>query len=251
LGEDFNVFQSTAIAVQTDLFGNAVNTPEKSKPKETPAENIAAEKESGFNAEKNISNTPHNYHLADTPEKINELITALSLHTEICFDTETTGIDPNDAALVGMSFSTTPHEAYYIPFPADETLAQSILQLVKPLFENERITWIGQNIKYDMLVLKWYNIELKGKIYDTMLAHYVIEPEGRRSMDLLSAQYLGYEPVHIEELIGKKGKTQGNMRDVPVEKIKDYAAEDADITLQLKHSLHPLLQAREVEKVFL
>ena len=102
-----------------------------------------------------------------------------------------------------------------------------------------------------MLVLKWYGIELKGNIYDTMLVHYVVEPEGRRSMDLLSAQYLGYEPVHIEELIGKKGKNQGNMRDVEVEKIKDYAAEDADITLQLKHALHPKLQEKKLKKSFM
>jgi DNA polymerase-1 len=111
-------------------------------------------------------------------------------------------------------------------------------------------TWVGQNIKYDMLVLKWYGAELKGKLFDTMLAHYVIEPDGKRGMDLLSAKFLGYEPVHIEELIGKKGKAQGSMRDVPVEKIKEYAAEDADITLQLKNVFLPLLKTKEVEKVF-
>jgi DNA polymerase-1 len=149
-----------------------------------------------------------------------------------------------------MSFSYKPFEAYYIPCPSDQVATKKILEQFAPLFNSEKITWIGQNLKYDMLVLKWYGIELKGNIYDTMLAHYVIEPEGRRSMDLLSAQYLGYEPVHIEELIGKKGKNQGNMRDVEVEKIKDYAAEDADITLQLKHALHPGLKDKEVEKVF-
>ena len=110
--------------------------------------------------------------------------------------------------------------------------------------------WIGQNMKYDMLVLKWYGIEIKGKLFDTMLAHYVIEPDGKRSMDLLSAQYLGYEPVHIEELIGKKGKGQGNMRDVELEKIKEYAAEDADITLQLKNTFQPLLESKRSRKGF-
>ena len=110
--------------------------------------------------------------------------------------------------------------------------------------------WVGHNIKFGVIVMKWYGIELKGEIFDTMLAHYVIEPEGKRNMDLLSAQYLGYEPVHIEELIGKKGKTQGNMRDVELEKIKEYAAEDADITLQLKNAFVPLLKEKEVEKVF-
>ena len=110
------------------------------------------------------------------------------------------------------------------------------------MFNDKKKTWIGQNIKYDLLVLKWYGHELEGNIFDTMLAHYVIEPDGKRSMDLLSAQYLGYEPVHIEELIGKKGKTQGNMRDVELEKIKEYAAEDADITLQLKNVFVPILK---------
>jgi DNA polymerase I len=128
--------------------------------------------------------------------------------------------------------------------------AKAVLQHFVPLFADPKITWVGQNIKYDLLVLKWYGIEPAGTIYDTMLAHYVIEPEGRRSMDLLSAQYLSYEPVHIEELIGKKGKGQGTMRDVELEKIKDYAAEDADITLQLKYALHPAIKEKEVERVF-
>jgi DNA polymerase-1 len=110
--------------------------------------------------------------------------------------------------------------------------------------------WIGQNIKYDLLILKWYGVELKGKIFDTMLAHYVIDPDGKRNMDLLSAQYLGYDPVHIEELIGKKGKGQGTMRDVPLDKITDYAAEDADITLQLRNTFQPLLDNKSVRKVF-
>lgn len=127
---------------------------------------------------------------------------------------------------------------------------KNLLQAFLPLFARENVTWIGHNIKYDLLVLKWYGIELKGKIFDTLLAHYLIDPEGRRSMDLLSAQFLGYEPVHIEELIGKKGKGQGNMRDVELEKIKEYAAEDADITLQLKNCFVPLLQEKKVDRVF-
>ncbi len=134
----------------------------------------------------------------------------LTKHDEICFDTETTGIDANDAELVGLSFSIKPGEAYYIPCPPDQEQRQKIFfPIFEPLFNDKSKIWIGQNIKYDLLVLKWYDIELKGKIFDTMLAHYVIEPDGKRSMDLLSAKYLGYEPVHIEELIGKKGKTQG------------------------------------------
>jgi DNA polymerase-1 len=169
---------------------------------------------------------------------------------EICFDTETTNIDANEAELVGMSFSFKKGEGYYIPCPADKAATQKILEQVAPLFNNTAITWVGQNLKYDMLVLKWYGMELKGPMFDTMLAHYLIEPEGRRSMDLLSAQFLGYEPVHIDELIGKKGKSQGNMRDVDVEKAKEYAAEDADITLQLKHIFVPLLKVKDVQRVF-
>lgn len=253
LGEEFNVFQTAPQGVQTDLFGNVVEQPQidKSKTKSVKEEAPAGEDDnSGFGADKNILNTPHNYILADTADKIAALVQELSAQKEICFDTETTGIDANDAELVGLSFAYKPFEAYYIPCPADQEATKKILELFKPLFDSESITWIGQNVKYDMLILKWYGIAIKGDIYDTMLAHYVIEPEGRRSMDLLSAQYLGYEPVHIEELIGKKGKNQGNMRDVEIEKIKDYAAEDADITLQLKHALHPGLAEKAVERVF-
>src|SRR5690606_13702524 len=134
--------------------------------------------------------------------------------------------------------------------PADQQRTKEILSFFEPLFNDETKTWIGQNTKYDLLVLKWYGMEVKGQLFDTMLAHYVIEPDGKRSMDVLSAKYLGYEPVHIEELIGKKGKSQGNMRDVELEKIRDYAAEDADITLQLKYAFTPLLKKHEVEKVF-
>lgn len=249
LGEDFNVFQSTPVGVQTDLFGDTLKT-DNSKTK-AQKEIIAEENKSdALTADKNIHNTKHIYHLINNEKKINELIRLLQTEKEICFDSETTGLDANQAELVGLSFSCKEHEAYYIPCPAERNATLKILNQLNELFKDTTKTWIGQNIKYDMLVLKWYGLELKGNIYDTMLAHYVIEPEGKRSMDLLSAQYLQYEPVHIEELIGKKGKLQGTMRDVDVEKIKNYAAEDADITLQLKHTLHPLLKEKEVEKVF-
>ncbi len=152
--------------------------------------------------------------------------------------------------MVGLSFSFKDCEGYYVPCPEDEEAVVHILNHFKELFNDESKIWIGQNIKYDLLVLKWYGFELKGKIFDTMLAHYVIESEGRRNMDLLSAQYLGYLPVSITELIGKKGKAQGTMRDVEVEKVKEYAAEDADITRQLKNIFVPYLKEKNVEKVF-
>ncbi len=263
LGDDFNVFQSPAAAVQVDmfavevvvpanentqkdLFGNPVVAKAAAKAIQAGEDNVVA----ALAPDNNINNTPHDYILIDTEDKINELLATLKGQPEICFDTETTGLDANDTELVGMSFAIKPHEAWYVPVPADQQAATALLQHFLPLFEDTSVTWVGQNLKYDMLVLKWYGIELKGNIYDTMLVHYVVEPEGRRSMDLLSAQYLGYEPVHIEELIGKKGKAQGTMRDVEVEKIKDYAAEDADITLQLKNALHPGLAEKAVERVF-
>ncbi|MBS1917975.1 MAG: DNA polymerase I [Bacteroidetes bacterium] len=258
LGDEFNVFKTAPEGVQTDLFGNVVED-KKQKPapskeivennKQEPSDETENSSE-GAAVSKNIHNTKHEYILADTEEKIDELIKQLLKQKEICFDTETTGIDANDVELVGMSFSYEPGKAYYIPCPADQEKTKKILHQFNPLFNSSTTTWIGQNIKYDMLVLKWYGVELKSDIFDTMLAHYVIEPEGKRGMDQLSAQFLGYEPVHIDELIGKKGKTQGNMRDVEIEKIKDYAAEDADITLQLKHVLQPMLKEKEVERVF-
>jgi len=253
LGEAFNVYAGVPAGTQTDLFGNVVaQQPNKlSKPQAPeelplpgPADGV------GIVADKNISNTPHNYTAVLGEQAIRELLEKLYLQPEISFDTETTGIDANNAELVGLSFSWVPSEGYYIPCPPDRPATLAILEHFKPLYQDPGKTWIGQNIKYDLLVLKWYGVELKGRLFDTMVAHYVLEPEGRRNMDLLSAQYLGYEPVCIDDLIGKKGKNQGNMRDVELEKIKEYAAEDADITLQLKNTFQPMLKTRDVEKVF-
>jgi DNA polymerase-1 len=149
-----------------------------------------------------------------------------------------------------MSFCWKPGEGHYVQFAENRTQVAEVLARFKPVFDRTDVLWIGQNIKYDLLILKNYDVELPGQIFDTMLAHYVIEPEGKRGMDLLSAQYLGYEPVHIEELIGKKGKNQGTMRDVELERVKEYAVEDADITLQLKNVFIHGLKEKGVEKVF-
>jgi DNA polymerase-1 len=261
LGEDYSISspQKGVVekvipqGVQTDLFGNIIE-PEGQKPdvrSETSATGVDSDSgEAGLKADKNIHNTTHNYEAVSDAKDIKNLVALLKKQDEICFDTETTGIDANDAELVGLSFSIKPGEAWYVPCPADQKKTKEILAQFETLFADKKKTWVGQNIKYDMLVLKWYGVEIAGNIFDTMLAHYVIEPDGKRGMDLLSAKYLGYEPVHIEELIGKKGKTQGNMRDVELDKIKDYAAEDADITLQLKNAFVPLLKTKEVERVF-
>ena len=255
LGEEFSVASSSkgvvekemAQGVQTDLFGNIIE-PEikKTEPVLQDTESDGA----GLVVDKNINNTPHKYEAVEGDAAIKKLVAELKKHDEICFDTETTGIDANDAELVGLSFSVKPGEAFYVPCPADQIRTKEILAHFDSLFSDKKKIWIGQNTKYDLLMLKWYGVEIKGELFDTMLAHYVIEPDGKRSMDILSEKFLGYEPVHIEELIGKKGKTQGNMRDAAIEKVKEYAGEDADITLQLKNIFVPLLKSKEVEKVF-
>ena len=232
---------------QLDLFGNVVEQPPVKDSKFAEAEIGAG---NDLVADKNINNTPHNYSLVNSSEEIAALVKKLSAESEICFDTETTGLDANNAELVGLSFSITPGEGYYVPSPADREECIQLLKSFEPLFNDATKTWVGQNIKYDMLMLKWVGFELKGDIFDTMLAHYVLEPEGKRNMDALSAKYLGYMPVSITELIGKKGKGQGTMRDVELEKITEYAAEDADITLQLKNVFLPQLKTKSVDKVF-
>lgn len=249
LGEDIPSALPTVIekempqGVQTDLFGNIIEAPVTNKAAETEAEIPTV-------ADRNIHNTPHDYQLVDTDEKIQALIEELKKHEEICFDTETTGIDANQAELVGLSFSIRSGSAWYVACPTDADQTRTLIHRFKPLFEDEKKRWVGQNCKYDLLILKWQGIEIAGSIFDTMLAHYVIEPDGKHGMDALSEKYLGYEPIHLVDLIGKKGKNQGNMRDVEPEKIKEYAGEDADITLQLKHKLEPLLKQKEVSRVF-
>ncbi|MEX1203394.1 MAG: DNA polymerase I [Ferruginibacter sp.] len=249
LGEDIPVNSeersSKGEQTQLDLFG----APVPSVSVAVPIFQTAEETET-IVVDKNIHNTPHQYSLVSNDADMQALLTLLHNNAEICFDTETTNIDPNLAELVGISFSVKTGEGFYVPCSANRSETEKILEQLLPLFSDTNKTWVGQNLKYDILVLKWYGIELKGELFDTMLAHYVIEPDGKRNMDLLSAKYLGYEPVHIEELIGKKGKAQGNMRDVAIETAKEYAVEDADITLQLKNVFLPELKKKSVEKVF-
>jgi DNA polymerase-1 len=218
--------KKNAVGVQADLFGSAIeNEPE-----------VISVVQPG----NNINNTPHEYELVESEAEFNMLLDQLNQHVEISFDTETTGIDPNDAQLVGLSFSIRPHQGWYVPVPCDDVAAtKNILSRFSALFNDEAKTWIGHNIKYDLLMLKWYGVEIKGKLFDTMLAHYLIEPDGKSNMDWLSAKYLNYEPIHIEELIGKKGKNQLCMNEVDIEKVKEYAAEDADVTFQFKNIFVP------------
>ena len=195
-------------------------------------------------ASRNITNTDHQYHLADTPETRAALIARLGAAPAFCYDSETSALEPTRADLVGFSFALQAYEAWYVPIPPEREAAQQIVEEFRPLFENEAIEKIGQNLKYDAVVLKNYGVALRGPFFDTMLAHYLLEPENRRhGMDYMSETLLDYATVKIEDLIGKKGAAQGNMRDVPVDAIKEYAAEDADITLRLHDVLAPKLAA--------
>ena len=197
-----------------------------------------------------LKNTEHFYQIAQGEMSIKLLLQNLMRQTSVCFDTETTGIDTLHAELVGMSFSYEKGKAFYIPFPENHEEAQILIDKFKPFFENEAIEKIGQNIKYDLKILSKYGIIIKGKLFDTMIAHYLINPDMRHNMDVLSETYLKYSPKSIEDLIGKKGKNQQSMRDVSLEDIKEYAAEDADITLQLKEIFSPILDKAETKKLF-
>ena len=201
-------------------------------------------------SDKNSSKTvAHDYKLVETDADIKALVELLKSQKRFVFDTETTNVDVYSADLVGVSFAIKPHEAWYLPMPAEREECQGKLELLRPLFEDESILKIGQNLKYDISMLAQYGINVRGELFDTMLAHYLIEPEQRHNMDYLAEVYLNYVTIPIEELIGK-GRQQKNMRQVPVEQVKEYAAEDADITLQLYEKLLPLLKGNGVEKLF-
>lgn len=233
--------KAKAVAKQGNLFGEAEVVVPLAKSSSLPKHSVA---------EKHIGNTEHEYHLVDSPEKRADLIKLLEKQSVFCFDTETTGIDPNAAELVGMSFAVKAGEAYYIPVPADQKAAQALVDEFRPVFENEKIAKIGQNIKYDVIMLKWYGVEVKGHYLDTMVMHYLMEPELRHNMDYLAESYLKYSTVHIDALIGKRGKHQLTMRDVAVERVKDYAAEDADITYQLYEFFTPNLEKEGLKELY-
>ena len=194
--------------------------------------------------------TPHQYLLIDSDEKIDDFIEKIKSFETLCIDTETTNTEAMLAELVGMSFAVKEGEAYYIPVPADQVEAQRIVNKLKPLYENESTLKVGQNLKYDIMVLANYGVEVKGKMFDTMIAHYILKPEMHHNMDYMAEVYLNYETIHIDELIGPKGKSQLSMRDIAPEKVCDYAAEDADITLKLKSKLEAELKAEGLFNLF-
>ncbi len=229
-------------SAQTDLFASTdlfLQASDNNSQKETAA---------NF---KTINEVIHNYELIDSTEKIINLIALLKQHHEFCFDTETTSLNTLNAELVGFSFSVKEHEAYYLPINESKSLALEQINLFKPIFEDETKTLIGQNIKYDYQILKNYGLDIKNKLFDTMVAHFLIMPDMRHNMDILAQTYLNYTPVSISTLIGKKGSDQLSMRSVDINLIKDYAAEDADITLQLKNNFVSKLIQNDLEKLFI
>ena len=190
------------------------------------------------------------YQLIDNEEKRRKIIDLFITKDFISLDTETTGTDPISAKLVGLSFSVKENQAFYVPIPQNDKEAQKIVNEFKPIYENENILKIGQNIKYDLLVLQNYGINLKGKIFDTMIAHYLLQPELHHGMDYMAEVYLNYQTIKIEELIGNKGKNQKNMADLSPTEVYEYACEDADVTLKLKNILEPLLKENGCEQLF-
>jgi len=225
---------SAAGAGQFSLFGGDTSSAETSE----------------ANERKNIKNTSHFYQTILPGMATKLFINNLMQQTSVCFDTETTGLNPLTAELVGIAFSWETGKGFYLPIPEHKDEAQEIIEQLRPFFENENIEKIGQNLKYDIKVLGKYNVEVKGKLFDTMLAHYLINPDMRHNMDVLAETYLNYTPVSITELIGKKGKNQLSMRDVPVEQQTEYAVEDADITLQLKEFFTKELGDANTQKLF-
>ena len=222
-------------AIQGDLFGFFAD------------DNMEKQKNSSLNR---LENTDYDYQLIDTESKINDFLRIILTKEIISLDTETTNTDAMSAELVGMSFSYKENQAFYIPVPPNREEAQKIVDKFKPVFENEKSIKVGQNIKYDMIVLANYGINIKGKMFDTMIAHYVLQPELHHGMDYLAEVYLKYDTIKIEELIGAKGKNQRNMRDLSPTDIYKYACEDADVTLKLKNILEKELETNGVKELF-
>ena len=194
-----------------------------------------------------IETVEHNYKILEGKKELEAFVLQVNSRSEFCFDSETTSINPLDAELVALTFSWEKGTGYLIHFPESQKETSDILEIIRPVFENPATLKIGQNMKFDIQVLANYGIEVNGPLFDTMLAHYLLEPDMRHNMNILSESYLSYSPVHIESLIGEKGNNQKNMRSVDVEKLRDYAVEDADVTYQLKNVFKPRIEVEGLE----
>lgn len=197
-----------------------------------------------------LKTTPHDYKLVDNEEDMRSLCDFFMTKQILSLDTETTSTNPIEAELVGLSFAVEESKAFYVPVPEKREEAQRVVEIFRLVYEEETILKVGQNIKYDLEVLANYGVELKGRMFDTMIAHYLIQPELRHNMDYMAEVYLNYQTIHIDELIGPKGKNQRSMRSLPPNDVYEYACEDADITLRLKNVLEPKLKEAEVESLF-
>lgn len=238
LGEDIAV-QKVSASGQMDLFSvNQETESETAVVEDTPVEL------------KTIENTKHEYHLVKSESDVDALIKKLSSQKEFCFDTETTGLSVIDAELVGIAFSFKSHTGYYVAIPENFDEAKKMMMKFQPVFQNEKIAKIAHNLKYDLALLRKYGVEVQGELFDTMIAHYLIQPDMRHGMDLLAESYLSYKPISIETLIGKKGKKQVSMRSLEPEQIVEYAAEDADITYQLKQKFIEPINDSHLKKIF-
>jgi len=235
---------------QMSLFDD-FETPEKlAEPAKPVVSQQPAPLDENFTGLRSINDTPHNYILIDNKIKRSNLISKLFIQQSFCFDTETTGLNMFSSDLVGLSFSFVEGEAYYVSLPIDKAEAHEVLHEFKAVFENNQIEKIGQNIKFDLLMLAQYGIDLKGKLFDTMIAHYLVQPELRHGMDYLAEIYLKYRTIHFEDLVGSKGKNQADIRTVDIQKLCDYAAEDADVTFRLKQILEKELKFNGLENLF-
>jgi len=235
---------------QMSLFDD-FETPEKlAEPAKPVVSQQPAPLDENFTGLRSINDTPHNYILIDNKIKRSNLISKLFIQQSFCFDTETTGLNMFSSDLVGLSFSFVEGEAYYVSLPIDKAEAHEVLHEFKAVFENNQIEKIGQNIKFDLLMLAQYGIDLKGKLFDTMIAHYLVQPELRHGMDYLAEIYLKYRTIHFEDLVGSKGKNQADIRTVDIQKLCDYAAEDADVTFRLKQILEKELKSNGLENLF-
>jgi DNA polymerase I len=235
---------------QMSLFDD-FEAPEKAEEPVKPVINQITEPlDENFTGLRSINDTTHNYILVDNKIKRSNLISKLFIQQSFCFDTETTGLNMFSSDLVGLSFSFVEGEAYYVSLPIDKAEAHEVLHEFKAVFENNQIEKIGQNIKFDLLMLAQYGIDLKGKLFDTMIAHYLVQPELRHGMDYLAEIYLKYRTIHFEDLVGSKGKNQADIRTVDIQKLCDYAAEDADVTFRLKQILEKELKSNGLENLF-
>ncbi len=254
---DYEKLSAILQELEFKSFANKIlNKSEKSPKKKNQQLDIFAE----FQAEstedyknesfESLKTTAHDYKLVDNQDEMHRLCDFFVTKEILSLDTETTSTNAIEAELVGLSFSVEEHKAFYVPIPSEREEAERIVAIFKPVYENERILKVGQNIKYDIEVLRHYGVEVRGRLFDTMIAHYLLQPELRHNMDYMAEVYLNYKTIRIEELIGPKGKQQANMRDLPPGEIYEYAAEDADITLRLKNVLEPKLKEVNAERLF-